>query len=312
MRAITFPSYGGPEVLELADLPVPVPAAGQALVRVAATSFNPVDGALRAGYLQEVFPLRLPHVPGFDLAGTVTAVGPDGAEELVGTDVVAFLPMTEPGAVAEYVLAPVELLTHAPRSVPLADAAALPSAGLTAWQALVEHAGLQPGQRLLVNGAGGGVGGYAVQLAGDLGATVIATASPRSTAAVTAAGADQVVDYTRTPVVEAVTEPVDAVLNLVATTPEELAVLSGLVRPGGVVVSTTTPGEDDVERGVRSVRVFVRSDAGQLAHLVELVDAGTLRLDVSARYPLEQLAEVHALGEAGRLRGKVLITVGEW
>nr|WP_204261929.1 NADP-dependent oxidoreductase [Blastococcus saxobsidens] len=281
------------------------------MVRVAATSFNPVDGTIRAGYLQQVFPLRLPHVPGFDLAGTVAAVGPGGPEELVGEDVVAFLPMTEPGAAAEYVVAPVELLTGAPRSVPLADAAALPSAGLTAWQALTEHADLRAGQRFLVNGAGGGVGGYAVQLAADLGATVIATASPRSTAAVTAAGADQVIDYTRAPVVEAVTEPVDSVLNLVGTTPDELAALSGLVRPGGVVVSTTTPGEDDAAREVRASSVFVRSDAAQLAHLVELVDAGTLQLDVSARFPLEQLAEVHALGEAGGLRGKAVITVGE-
>ncbi|MCA0144337.1 NADP-dependent oxidoreductase [Blastococcus sp. LR1] len=311
MRAITFSSYGGPEVLEPADLDRPVPGPGQALVRVAATSFNPVDGTIRAGYLQQVLPLRLPHVPGFDLAGTVTAVGPGGPEELIGADVVAFLPMTEPGAAAEYVLAPVELLTRAPRSVPLADAAALPSAGLTAWQALVEHAGLAAGQRLLVNGAGGGVGGYAVQLAAELGATVIATASPRSAAAVTAAGAHQVVDHTRTPVTEAVTEPVDVVLNLVRTSPEETAALIGLVRRGGVFVSTTTPGEADAERGVRASSVFVRSDAAQLASLVDRVDAGTLRLDVSVRYPLEQLAEVHARGEAGELRGKVVITVEE-
>ncbi len=159
-----------------------------------------------------------------------------------------------------------------------------------------------------MNGAGGGVGGFAVQLAAAAGATVIATASARSRDAVAAQGASQVIDYTTTPVADAVTEPVDVVLNLVRTSPEETAALVSLVKPGGVFVSTTTPGEVPPGADLRAVSIFVRSDAAQLTRLSELVDAGELRVDVSAHYPLEELATVHALGEAGELRGKVVLT----
>jgi NADPH:quinone reductase-like Zn-dependent oxidoreductase len=130
--------------------------------------------------------------------------------------VIAFLPMTATGAAAEYVLVAADILATAPASVPLADAAALPAAALTAWQALHEHADLRAGQRILINGAGGAVGGYAVQFAKQLGATVVATASPRTADAVRARGADQIVDHTATNVTDAVDEPVDVVLNLIS------------------------------------------------------------------------------------------------
>nr|WP_130354090.1 NADP-dependent oxidoreductase [Agromyces ramosus] len=308
MRAIQFTRYGQPTVLETVELPRPEAGPGEALVRVAGTTFNPVDATLRAGFLAEVFPVDLPHVPGIDVSGTVIAVGEGVSLDLVGRDVVAFLPMTRPGASAEYAIVPAELIAAAPQSIPLADAAALASSGLTAWQAVVEHADVRAGQRVLVNGAGGGVGGIAVQLAAAAGATVIATASARSRDAVAARGAAQVIDYTATPVVDAVSEPVDVVVNLVRTSPEETATLVSLVKPGGVFVSTTTPGVAPAGTDVRAVSLFVRSDAAQLARLVQLVDSGDLRVDVSARYPLEELASVHRLGEAGELRGKVVLT----
>ena len=121
-------------------------------------------------------------------------------------------------------------------------------------------------------------------------------------------GATQVIDYTTTPIADAVTEPVDVVLNLVRTSPEQTADLVSLVKPGGVFVSTTTPGVVPPGANLRTVSIFVRSDAAQLDHLARLVDAGELRVDVSARHPLEELATVHALGEAGKLRGKVVLT----
>jgi NADPH:quinone reductase-like Zn-dependent oxidoreductase len=310
MRAVRFAAFGGPEVLRLEEVPEPHAGAGQVLVRVVATAFNPLDATLRSGVLQPVFDLPLPHVPGIDVAGTVAAVG-GGVDGLApGDDVVGFLPLLADGASAELVVAPAEVLTAAPTSVPLADAAALPSAGLSAWQSLFELAGLEAGQRLLVNGAGGGVGGFAVQLAKEAGATVVATASPRSTAAVRAAGADEVVDYTRTAVVDAVSEPVDAVLHLVPSTPEDVAALVALIRPGGIVVSTTGPVAGDPGRGVRSANLFVRSDRDQLAGLVERVDAGRLRLDVGARIGLADLGDVHERSAAGALRGRVVVTVG--
>jgi NADPH:quinone reductase-like Zn-dependent oxidoreductase len=308
MKAVRFHEYGGPEVLRYEDVDRPRPAAAQVLIRVAATSFNPVDAAIRSGFLQQVFPVALPHTPGIDVAGTLAEIGEGVAGWSVGEAVVGFLPMTEDGVSAEFVLAPAELLTGAPTSIPLVDAAALPSASLSAWQALFEQADLKAGQRVLVNGAGGGVGGYALQLAKQAGATVIATASPRSRDAVEALGADRIVDYTATAVTEAISEPVEVVLNLVNAPESDLAGLTDLVSDGGVLVSTTSPVRDDPGRDVRSVRLFVRSDAGQLATIVERVDSGELRVDVSERFPLSEIARVHELGEAGKFRGKVILT----
>lgn len=308
MKAVRFHEYGGPEVLRYEDVDRPHPATGQVLLRVAATSFNPVDVAIRAGYLQQVFPVTLPHTPGIDGAGTVAELGEGVAEWSVGDSVVGFLPMADDGASAEFVLAPAEVLTAAPTGIPLVDAAALPSASLTAWQALFEQADLKAGQRVLINGAGGGVGGYAVQLAKLAGATVIATASPRSKGTVETLGADRIVDYTSIAVTNAIPEPVDVVVNLVAASEQDVASLTGLVADGGVIVSTTSPAQDDPERGVRGASVFVRSDPGQLATIVDRVDSGELRVEVSERYPFSDIARVHELGASGKFRGKVLLT----
>jgi NADPH:quinone reductase-like Zn-dependent oxidoreductase len=167
---------------------------------------------------------------------------------------------------------------------------------------------LKAGQTLLVNGAGGAVGGYAVQLAHRAGAVVTATASARSAARVSGYGADRVIDYTAAPITEAAGGPFDVVLNLATTLPEETAHLVGLVRDGGVLVSTTTPAPEDLARGVRTVSVFARSDAGQLAELVARVDAGTLHVHVADRVALTELPTVHARSDAGTLLGKTVVT----
>jgi NADPH:quinone reductase-like Zn-dependent oxidoreductase len=307
MKAVRFYAYGGPDVLRYEEVDRPAPSAGHVLVRVAGTSFNPLDAAIRAGAVQQVFPVTLPHTPGFDVAGVVEALGDDVAGPAIGDRVIGLLPMTAAGAAAELVVAPAHVLTGAPRSVALADAAAVPTAALTAWQALFEHAALRAGQRVLVNGAGGGVGGYAVQLAKRAGAVVVATASPRSRDSVQAFGADQIVDYTATKLADADIDPVDVLLNLVMTSEAELAGWRGLVAPGGVVVSTTAPAADDARRNVRGVQMSVRSDADQLAAIVQRIDAGELRVDVSARYPLSEIGRVHQLGGSGQLRGKVVL-----
>ncbi|KUM83293.1 MULTISPECIES: NADP-dependent oxidoreductase [Streptomyces] len=309
MKAVRFHEYGDPSVLRYEEVEQPVPGAGQVLVRVAATSFNGVDGTIRGGFMQGPIPVTLPHTPGIDVAGTVEALG-EGVSGLgAGDQVVGFLPMTGVGAAAEYVVAPAGTLARAPRSIPLPDAAALPLVGLTAWQALFDHAKLVPGQRVLINGAGGAVGGYAVQLAKNAGAYVIATAGPRSSEQVRSAGADEVVDHTTTEVTAAVTEPVDVVLNLAPVDPAQLAALPTLIRSGGVLVNTTVwmPAPGDEQRGVRGIDLFVTSDAGQLARLVELVDSGELRVDVAQRVPLAELAAVHTRAAAGELHGKTVI-----
>ncbi|WP_149262618.1 NADP-dependent oxidoreductase [Actinomadura sp. K4S16] len=309
MKAVRFNEYGDPDVLRYEDAEQPVPGAGEVRIRVAATSFNPVDASIRGGGMRGPIPVTLPHTPGLDVAGTIDALGEDVDGFEVGDEVIGFLPMTGDGAAAEYVLAPAEVLTPAPKNVPLADAAALPLVGLTAWQALYDQAKLADGQRVLVNGAGGAVGGYAVQLAKRAGAHVIATAGPRSAERVRAAGADEVVDHTATALSSAVTEPVDVVLNLAPVDPDQLAAMPALVRPGGVIVNTTVwmPAPTDEERGVRGVNLFVRSDAGQLSRLVDLVDSGELRVDVAERVPLAELPALHARAAAGEVSGKVVV-----
>jgi NADPH:quinone reductase-like Zn-dependent oxidoreductase len=305
MKAVRYHSYGGSDVLVYEDADRPVAGTGQVVVQVAGAAFNPVDVAIRAGFLQQVFPVAFPHVPNYDVAGVITEVGDGVSGWHTGDAVVAFLPMTAPGAAAEYAVVPAEVLAAAPRTVELADAAALPSVGLTAWQALSD---LRAGQTLLVNGAGGAVGGYAVQLAKQAGTTVIATASARSIDRIRSYGADQIIDYTATALPQAVAgQRFDAVLNLARTSPEETAQLVDLVADGGTFVSTTTPGPDDAGRGVRTIRVFVRSDATQLAALVARVDAGDLRIEVAQRRPLTDLAAVHDLEAAGRLPGKTVL-----
>jgi NADPH:quinone reductase-like Zn-dependent oxidoreductase len=309
MKAIRFHEYGDPEVLRLDETDLPTPGPGQVRVRVAATSFNGVDGNIRAGRMQGPMPMDLPHTPGLDLAGTVDAIG-DGADAIrEGDPVIGFLPFGDDGATAEYVLATADTLAPAPTSIPLADAAALPLVGLTAWQALFEHANLRAGQRILVNGASGAVGGYAVQLAKSVGAHVIATATPRTREQVTTQGADEIVDHTAGDVSAAVREPVDVLLNLAPISPEQFANLAGVVRDGGVIVNTTVwmPAPSDETRGVRGIDLFVRSDATQLTELAARVDRGELTINVGERVPMTELPSIHARAAEGTLTGKVVI-----
>jgi NADPH:quinone reductase-like Zn-dependent oxidoreductase len=307
MKAMRFYEYGDPEVLRYEDVEQPIPGPDQVRIRVAATAFNPVDAGIRGGYLQEPFPVTLPHVPGIDVAVTVDAVGANVTGRRVGDRVIGFLPMVPDGAAAEYVLAPAQILAGAPASIALADAAALPSVGLTAWQSLFEHADLRPAQRLLINGAGGAVGGYAIQLAKRAGAHVIATASPRSIERVRRAGADEIIAHTTTNVADAVSGPVDVVLNLAPIAPAELATLASVVRAGGVVLSTVPTAVPEETSSVPATAIFARSDADQLADLVALIDAGELHVDVAERLPLSELPAVHARSDAGALPGKVVL-----
>lgn len=311
MKAVRFHEFGEADVLLYEDVALPVPGDGEVRVRVAATSFNSVDGNIRAGYMQGPIPVALPHTPGLDVSGTVDALGAGVSRFKVDDHVVGFLGMAVDGASAEHVVVPAELLALAPSSIPLADAAALPVVGLTAWQALFEHAKVVAGQRVLVNGASGAVGDYVVQLAKAAGTYVIATASSSSVEKVRTAGADEIIDYTNADVATSVSDPVDALFNFAPITPEAFQAMVAVVRDGGVVVSTTVwmPAPGDDERGVRAVDMFVRSDAEQLAELVTRIDQGALRVEVAERVPLAGLADLHARAAAGTLPGKAVVVV---
>ncbi|MFB7586729.1 NADP-dependent oxidoreductase [Streptomyces sp. NPDC056169] len=307
MKAARIHQYGDASAIRYEDVPLPAPAAGEVLVRVAATAFNPTETALRAGLLHGFLPVDLPFTLGWDVAGVVTEVGPGVRDFAIGDRVVGRL---DGGAGAAYVAAPARLLAAAPTSVPLAHAAALPVAGLTAWQAVFEHGRVKEGQRVLVNGAGGGVGGFATQLAAHAGADVTATASARSAAAVRRQGARRILDYTTTPLAEGLPSPVDLLLNLVPVTTKEAAKLPALVRPGGHIVSIATPIPPDPVRSVTSQHMVARNDVSQLEELIALVDGGAVTLDITETRPLEELADVHRSSESGGVRGKVLLVPG--
>ncbi|MFJ8767030.1 NADP-dependent oxidoreductase [Streptomyces clavifer] len=308
MQAVRFHEFGSSDVLRLEDVERPVPGTGQVLVRVAATSFNPVDDHIRAGVMAEMLPITLPYVPGIDLSGTVAELGADVTGLEVGDRVVAMLPLDSAGGAAEYVLAPAESLAPAPRTIELVDAAALPLTGLAAWQTAFELAELKPGQTVLINGAGGAVGSLVVQLAVDAGAHVTAVDAPQHADRLRGYGADRVVaplDLDAGPA--AVGGPFQVVVNHVRVSPEELAQLTDYVADGGAASSTAGPIPEDPARGVRSASLWVRSDGAQLAALVAKVDAGKLRVHVAAHRPLAELAAVHEDAGAGRLLGKTVV-----
>ncbi|MCK9902528.1 NADPH:quinone reductase [Parafrankia colletiae] len=304
MRAIRIHEYGDASVIRYEDVPRPVPGLGEVLIRVAATSFNPSEIGLRSGLLRSTFPLELPHTLGWDVAGTVVEVGSNVRTFTVHDRVIGLL---DSGAAAEYAVAAADALVLAPTSSPLTHAAAIPVAGLTAWQAVFEHAHVTAGQRVLVNGAGGGVGGFAVQFAKHAGAHVLATASPRSAVAVGRLGADQIIDYTASPVADHLDERIDTVLNLAAITPQQADALVPLLRPGGMFVSITTPIEPPTSIPVTARNFVARNDTSQLAALVTLVDTGVVHIDIAASRPLADLAAVHRDAESNRTRGKIII-----
>ena len=308
MKAVRYHAYGDSSVLVHEEAERPTPAAGQVVLQVAGTAFNPLDVAIRAGYVQQDFPVTFPHIPNFDVAGLITDIGDGVTGWTTGDTVITALPPNAPGAAAEYAAADASALAAAPRTADLADAAALPSAGLTAWQSLFTHAQLKEGQTILINGAGGAVGGYAVQLATQAGATVTATASPRSAERIRTYGAHRIIDYTAAPVPDqAAGQQYDVVLDLVRSSPQETAQLIGLVTDGGPLVSTTFPSPQDPGRGIRLISVYLRTDAAQLATLAARVDTGQLKIHVAARRPLTDLPAVHDEAVTGQLPGKTIL-----
>ncbi|MFF6987706.1 zinc-binding dehydrogenase [Streptomyces sp. NPDC010273] len=309
MRVITQNVLGGPEVLEEVQVERPEPRANEILIRVRAAGLNPTDWKHRAngGFLGEP-----PFVLGWDVSGVVEAVGVGVARFQPGDEVFGMLSYPwGHGSHAEYVAAPARAFVHKPAGIDHVQAGALPLVSLTAWQALVENARLQPGQRVLIHAAAGGVGHVAVQIAKARGAYVIGTASAGKHDFLRELGVDEAIDYRETDFAEAVKD-VDVVLDTLGgeTGVKSLRVL----RPGGVVVSIIPIGSaefpDEAERlGVRAVRMLVDADRADMESIVELVEAGKLRATVARTFPLADAAEAHQLGETGRTAGKLVLTV---
>lgn len=251
---------------------------------------------MRAGHAGP-YAQRFPLITGFDAAGTVVALGPDVHEPAVGDQVIAYLIRQQDGASGQFATAPAEQLAPAPLRIALADAAAIPVAGLTAWQAIHEHLRVRAGQRILINGAGGGVGRFAVQFAKLAGASVVAVAGPTSLERARTAGADEVIDHQEARPIG----PVDGILNTATGSG-----LAHLIRRGGTLVSTTSPGAR--HSGIRTVAMIVRPDPAQLGRIAHLVDAGQVSTGVTEHLPMSEMARVHRRYAAGLLHGKIALS----
>lgn len=315
MKAIRVHTFGGPQVLTYEDVPRPTAGAGEVLVRVYAAGVNPGDWKARAGKtLRER--LLLPHIPGWDISGVVEAVGPDVSEFREGEAVYGLIRFPSPpaGAYAQYVTTPAAHLALKPLTIDHIQAAGVPMAALTAWQALFEHAHMEAGQTVLITGAAGGVGHFAVQLAKAKGARVIGVASGRHKAFLRELGVDQFIDYTTTPVEQAVHD-VDLALDLIGGANVD-CLLPALKRGGTLVpiASSQYSTERFAEAGVTILTTVgritqVRSNGAHLAEIGELIDAGRVRPVIDTVVPLSEAHKAHDRGEAGHVRGKIVLDV---
>ncbi|WP_082526480.1 NADP-dependent oxidoreductase [Kitasatospora sp. MBT63] len=310
MTVITQDGLGGPEVLQPAERERPVPGATEVLVRVHAAGTNPTDFKTRAtGGLLRAEP---PFVLGHDVSGVVEAVGWGVTLFEPGDEVYGMLDYPHlHGGYGQYVTAPARRFVPKPAALSHPQAAALPLVALTAWQALVDRAGLRPGQRVLVHAAAGGVGHVAVQIAKALGGYVIGTAGAAKHEFVRGLGADEVIDYAAVDFATAVGE-VDVVIDAVGGDYSERSL--PVVRDGGTLVSLTTPAADALrpaaaERGIRAGFLLVEPDRAALLAVADLAATGRLRAEVGTVLPLAEAAKAHELLESGRTVGKIVLDV---
>ena len=308
MKAVRIHAYGGSDVLVFEDAPRPSAGAGEVLIRVQATTVNPFDCAVRAGYMNTYFQYNLPLIPGTDVSGVVEAIGPGVTNVAVGDQVYTRAGVFRDGANAEYVVAFAADVVARPSSLDYIQAAALPHVSLTAWQALFELGQLSAGQTVLIHGAAGGVGHIAVQLAHWRGAKVIGTASANLDL-LKELNVEETIDYTRIPF-ESVAHDVDVVLDTIGGTVQQRSYAT--LKLGGVLVSTIQPPSEETARanGVRAQYVLASPPVGPtLTQVAELVDQGVIRPVVSAVLPLSETRKAHDLIEGKHTRGKIVLQV---
>jgi NADPH:quinone reductase-like Zn-dependent oxidoreductase len=305
MKAITYSTYGGPEVLTLSEVEDPKVGPGEILVSVRAAGVNPVDWKVMSGGLDPLITTAFPVIPGWDVAGVVEAVGLDTPEFSVGDEVMAYArkDWIQAGSFAEKMTVPVRAAARKPASLSFEQAAALPLAGLTAYQSL-HRLGLKSGQTVLVHGANGGVGSFAVQIAAAAGARVIGTASPRNHERIRDLGGEPVAygDGLGERIRALAPDGVDLVADYVGGVLEQtLAVLVEGGRHGSIADGTVADAG--------GTYLWVRPDAADLTALGELAESGALRIDVERAHPLAEAADAFRANMEGHTTGKIVLTV---
>ncbi|HEV2716948.1 MAG TPA: NADP-dependent oxidoreductase [Terriglobales bacterium] len=308
MKAVVAHQYGGPEVLKFENVPRPEPKENEALVRVIASGVNPADPLTLSGKYAQAFGTHLPLIPGYDIAGIVEKTGSNVTKLKVGDAVYGY--PTFGGGWADYVIVKEWEVAAKPKSLNFVESASVPMGALTAWQALVDVAQLQPGQTILIHGGSGGVGSFAVQIAKARGVRVIATASTANQDLLKQLGADVAIDYTKTRF-EEIAKDTDAVLDPVGK--ETLARSYGVVKKGGIVMSLVArPDPVELEkRAIRGAAISVHPDAENLAEIARLIDAGKIKPIVTEVLPLSQAVAAQRQAATHHTRGKIVLRIAD-
>jgi NADPH:quinone reductase-like Zn-dependent oxidoreductase len=308
MKAIRIHEYGGPEVMQLDEIPAPKPAADEVLIRVHASSVNPVDWKIREGLRKDKFPSPLPLVLGWDVSGVITETG-NGVKNLKAGDEVYSRPdPTRNGAFAEYIVVKADYVALKPKNIGHEQAAAIPLAGLTAWQGLFDHGELQAGQKVLIHAASGGVGTFAVQLAKWKGAYVIGTASESNMDFVRSLGADEVIDYKKEKFEDRLSG-IDLVFDTIGGETQQRSLK--VLKNGGRLITTLKPENQEAakERNIYVGGYSAQSYPDNLKQLAQLADEGKLKPVIAKVMDLKDAAEAEELSKKGHVRGKIVIKV---
>lgn len=308
MKAVVVNEYGGPEVLKYQDVPRPEPKDDEILVRVMAAAVNPVDSYVRQGMFAKRGIDNRPLIIGSDVAGVVEKTGASAKKFKPGDAVYSYLAVTRGGAYAEFAIARESETALKPKNVGFEEAASVPLAGTTAWQALIDSAKIQQGQTVLISGGSGGVGSLAIQIAKARGLKVIATASTEHQALLKQLGVDLAIDY-KTTKFEEVVKDVDLVLNCVRA--DALAHSYGVVKKGGTIVSITDePNQAEcAKRGLTCSRMGAHPEAKVLDELTKLIEAGKLKPVVGQTLPLAEANKAHEQIETRHTLGKIVLKV---
>ncbi|MBN7274683.1 zinc-binding dehydrogenase [Ligilactobacillus pobuzihii] len=312
MKAIVIDRYGGPEELHEKDIPVPQIAADEVLIETKATSINPIDWKTRRGYLKEGFPWAFPVVLGWDIAGIVTEVGADVREFKVGDEVFARPDMYNDGkrgTYAEYAAVKADKLVLKPQRLSFEQAAAIPLAGLTAWQVIVDRLKVKAGDKILVQAGAGGVGMFAIQIAKHFGAYVATTASAVNEKLLRQLGADEVIDYHQTQITD-VLHDYDAVFDTIDQIPAGLEILKS---DGQLVTVAGNPTEEQQNSHPAATSWWLKTNGAELKELANLVENNELRVVIDSIYPMTTsgLRSAHEKSETGHSHGKIVITTNE-
>jgi NADPH:quinone reductase-like Zn-dependent oxidoreductase len=308
MKAIRIHEFGGPDVLELEDTQKPQPKADEVLIKVYASSVNPVDHKIIAGEAQEKFPTKFPLTIGWDVSGVIEQVGHEVRGFIAGDEVYGRPFPTQNGAFAEYVVIKADEIALKPKSVDHLQAAAVPLAGLTAWQGLFKFGHLEKGQKVLIHGASGGVGSFAIQFANWKGATVIGTASADNLAFIKQLGVTEAIDYDNQRFEDEVSD-IDLVLDLIGGEIQQRSL--AVIREGGRLVTTVMPQFKDEarEKKITMEGFTAQSYADDLEQIAGLIDAGLVSPVVSVVLSLEEASKAEQMSIEGHHRGKIVIKV---